>query len=489
MTGDAFLAPTSPMSRGPNVGIGQLFREASLSNPNSVTAHVARRNRFLEHLQYYEFVKSPGKDARRPVSAARQSLRYVEIVGQDYMNHLRICTRSLSLKVRCFTDSSTGLGAITPLGSCPRLALQEWTVALLLYLVPSELIVKIHSLLLQELSLLVYGTDAGIVTAVATAFSLLLQPFSWEGIFVPLLPIAAYEALDAPVPFIVGVVSPSRPIAQISSSAGMLCIDDFILHPDLYIPSCFDEATLRNTLATHPTAARDSSVVGVVRGGKTLTGGRQLKFFEAPCPEDNQHAAPPQLDPLHCSGLKELHQFVAYHAHKVKACIRTLFGNRLAGFNASALIKCIMFDLSSEALRSLTSALDRVHAYNSSLCGEVLTQPGGWRQFGVLNSQTDQFEFLPELFLQPMKANLRLQESVINTQLFVSFMDEQSEHYLKLQPQRYVRRSVNRSLLYTVNCLTPLVCFRLFIGEWVRYRMILRRKRRHKRTPSRLRLF
>lgn len=94
-------------------------------------------------------------------------------------------------------------------------------MALLLYLVPSELIVKIHSLLLQELSLLVYGTDAGVVTAVATAFSQLLQPFSWEGIFVPLLPIAAYEALDAPVPFIVGVVSPSRPTAQISSSAGL----------------------------------------------------------------------------------------------------------------------------------------------------------------------------------------------------------------------------------------------------------------------------
>jgi hypothetical protein len=82
------------------VGAGQLFREVSVSNPNSVTAHVARRNSFLEHLQHFEFVKSPGKEGKlRPVSTARQSLRTVEITGQDYMTCLRVNTRTLSLKV------------------------------------------------------------------------------------------------------------------------------------------------------------------------------------------------------------------------------------------------------------------------------------------------------------------------------------------------------------------------------------------------------
>jgi hypothetical protein len=98
MTGDAFSQP-SPKGRGPTVGAGQLFREASLSNPNSVTAHVARRNSFLEYLQHFEFVKSPGKEGKRPVSTARQSLRTVEITGQDYMTCLRVNTRTLSLKV------------------------------------------------------------------------------------------------------------------------------------------------------------------------------------------------------------------------------------------------------------------------------------------------------------------------------------------------------------------------------------------------------
>jgi hypothetical protein len=303
-------------------------------------------------------------------------------------------------------------------------------------ILPAELIVKIHSLLLQELSLLVYGTDAATVTAVATAFSQLLQPFSWEGIFVPLLPLAAYEALDAPVPFIVGVVGSSRPVVQISSSAGLLCVDDFVHHPELYVPSCFDEVTLRHTLAAreghlHDISGRSSTATPVQLD-------HSLKFYEAPCPEENQQGASQLLDPLQCSQLKELYQFVAYHAVKIKASLRALQHQQsVVPYNATTAIKAVMYDLSAEALRSLDRILERVAAYNRSLCGEVLTQPGGWRQFGVLNSRTNQFEFLPDLFLAPLKANLRLQESVINTQLFVSFMDEQSEEYEKLKPQRY----------------------------------------------------
>jgi hypothetical protein len=345
---------------------------------------------------------------------------------------------------------------------------QEWSVALLVYLIPAELVVRIHSLLLQELSLLVYGADPGIVTAVATAVCLLLQPFSWEGIFVPLLPLAAYEALDAPVPFIVGVVSPTRPTVAISPSAGMLCVDDFIQHPELYVASCFDESALRSTLASHDAHVRvppprATSVTSCSEG--IATGNRFLKFFEAPCPEDNQHGAPPMLDPLQCSHLKELYQFIAYHAVKIKACVRAVCGSRLKPFCATALLKAVLHDLSSEGLRSLTSILARVHAYNSSLCGEVLTQPGGWRNFGVLNSHTQQFEFLPELFLEPLKANLRLQESVIHTQLFVSFVDEQSESYLKLQPQRYLLDHVLPSMSSLLNgfCVFYFLCVAGFL--------------------------
>ena len=43
---------------------------------------------------------------------------------------------------------------------------------------------------------------SGLVTAIATAFKLLLLPFEWAGIFVPILPSNALEVMEAPVPFI-----------------------------------------------------------------------------------------------------------------------------------------------------------------------------------------------------------------------------------------------------------------------------------------------
>lgn len=314
-------------------------------------------------------------------------------------------------------------------------------MAILVALLPSELIVKIHSQLLQEQSLLVYGSDAGMVTAVVSAFTLLLQPFSWEGIHVPLLPMAAYEALDAPVPFVIGVVASSRPAVPISSSAGVLSLNDFIHHPEQYVPSCFDEAAMRHTLASRDEKhLRDTrfrrNFIYPEDGSSEVDLG--LKYFEAPCPDESQQGITPLLDPMQCSQLKELHQFIAYHAVKIRASLKFAQTPRVGVFNSTCAIKSVMNDLCDEALRSLSHVLNRVLAYNTSICGEVLTQPGGWRQFGVLNSRANQFEFLPDLFMAPLKAHLRLQECVINTQLFVSFMDAQSETYLKLQPQRYV---------------------------------------------------
>lgn len=313
-------------------------------------------------------------------------------------------------------------------------------MAILVALIPSELIVKIHSLLLQEQSLLVYGADAGMVTAIVTAFTMLLQPFGWEGIYVPLLPTAAYEALDAPVPFVIGVVANSRPTVTIASTAGVLSLDDFIHFPEQYVHSCFDEATMRHTMASRDERhLRDTrfrrNFIYPEDGGEVDAG---LKFFEAPCPDESGQGIAPLLDPMQCSQLKELHQFLAYHAVKIRASLKFAQTPRVTAFNATIAIKSVMNDLSDEALRSLSHVLNRVLAYNSSICGEVLTQPGGWRQFGVLNSRSNQFEFLPDLFMAPLKAHLRLQESVINTQLFVSFMDAQSEDYFKLQPQRYI---------------------------------------------------
>jgi hypothetical protein len=101
---------------------------------------------------------------------------------------------------------------------------------------PVETIVRIHSLLLLEKSLVVIGTDLTLVSIVTTAFVHLLQPLKWAGIFVPILPPLAHEVLDAPVPFIIGVDLPGvysksetkRPSILLSPHASILYLDDFL---------------------------------------------------------------------------------------------------------------------------------------------------------------------------------------------------------------------------------------------------------------------
>lgn len=112
--------------------------------------------------------------------------------------------------------------------------------------------------------------------------------------------------------------------------------------------------------------------------------------------------------------------------------------------------------MSRSSIRSLRLVLDRISAFNSSLCGNILTQPAGWLQYGQ-TSREGHFEFTPKSFMKPYEEQLKFQENVINTQLFVSFMDQLSVEYCSRESQRR------------------------FIADWIYYRM-LRRARRSKRT-------
>mmetsp|Transcript_23538 Transcript_23538/g.39219 ORF Transcript_23538/g.39219 Transcript_23538/m.39219 type:complete len:300 (-) Transcript_23538:63-962(-) len=120
-------------------------------------------------------------------------------------------------------------------------------------------------------------------------------------------------------------------------------------------------------------------------------------------------------------------------------------------YSSLSTIKVAMHDLSPESIRSLRGALHSVVSCISAMCGEVLTQPGGWRQFGAIGRRSQQFEFLPELFMHSLRTGLQLQESIIHTQMFVSFMDSQREAY------------------------ESLAHFRTFIADWVYYRLKLRK--------------
>jgi hypothetical protein len=138
---------------------------------------------------------------------------------------------------------------------------QEWTLSILFHFIAIDVIVYIHCLLLAEKSLVVVGTDSGLVSLITTSFLHLLQPFKWAGVFVPVLPPLAQEILDAPVPFLIGLVAKPnsifqsfgktiRPPLPISPMANVLYIDDFINYPQFYVQQSFmfDSKTVHETL-------------------------------------------------------------------------------------------------------------------------------------------------------------------------------------------------------------------------------------------------
>lgn len=148
------------------------------------------------------------------------------------------------------------------------LDITEWTLSILLYFIPIDIIIQVHYLLMVEKSLVVIGSDAGLVSLVTTAFSKLLYPFKWVGIFVPILPPLALEVLDPPCPFITGLVLPSlfptesknkfnkeltrdniREKFFISSFASILYLDDLICYRENYYPNPTDFNSLLKSIS------------------------------------------------------------------------------------------------------------------------------------------------------------------------------------------------------------------------------------------------
>ncbi|RHY82870.1 hypothetical protein DYB26_010000, partial [Aphanomyces astaci] len=70
---------------------------------------------------------------------------------------------------------------------------------------PENLVALVHHALLEH-SILILGTDNLFITAVATTIRLLLAPFQWDHVFIPVVPhgVDIATLLDAPVPFIAG---------------------------------------------------------------------------------------------------------------------------------------------------------------------------------------------------------------------------------------------------------------------------------------------
>jgi len=81
------------------------------------------------------------------------------------------------------------------------------------------------------------------------------------------------------------------------------------------------------------------------------------------------------------------------------------------------------FGASNEERKVLKSVRQIISKYLLSFSGSICTMQG-FKDFGVFDEDTNEFNFFPDKFLEPLRAQLAFQESMTCTQMFLSFIEE-----------------------------------------------------------------
>merc|ERR1712060_533565 len=72
----------------------------------------------------------------------------------------------------------------------------------------------------------------------------------------------------------------------------------------------------------------------------------------------------------------------------------------------------------------LKNALRSIRKFMESLAGDMRASNNAWRKYTFMNKNND-VEFLPNLLLQPLKDEMDFLEKMIETQLFMSYVEWQ----------------------------------------------------------------
>ena len=255
-------------------------------------------------------------------------------------------------------------------------------------LLTPSLIMYLLNMLLLEKSIIVYGSNLSLVSSLTSAIVNLLRPFTWEGVYIPIIPANAIELLEAPVPFIVGTNIPFE-VQSISPSANVLYVDEILrcyLRADFSLEEMMQAKCLHRSL--------DVTV-------------------KMPM---NQHLRN-RLDSIHnllCRRLPPCFQASTQHDTK-KAEIQ------IFNFQSSYFFK--QGSLSPEVRGAIKGINQFLGQHNIMLTGDISENDGGWRKYGVFDPFTDVYNFFPQWFLDHQTSVLEFQTALVQTQLFYSFVD------------------------------------------------------------------
>ncbi|CAM9767632.1 unnamed protein product, partial [Scytosiphon promiscuus] len=310
-------------------------------------------------------------------------------------------------------------------------SLEQWSTAVLFSCVSEEATLQALDVLLLEKTLVVCGRDLGMVSMAATALLSLLDPFEWEGVFVPVVPMALMDVLDSPVPALVGVQSPFD--SRDSSRDGVVVLDLDARNGlgQVLMEGMDERPPVSNNVVTSLKSANTfrgrargsgSSIGRSTRRTQRSYGNHSLNDCDTPTRAvssfDGDGGA--SGGGAHVFGKRFASASAASPSALGRGSSTLSPGPPRSHFAFQA--STFMSGLTLEEKGSVLRLRSVVRGHVSALCGD-LEVGEMWRKYGAFNSATRNFDFHPDWFTEPLEARLRFQVAVARTQMFVSFVD------------------------------------------------------------------
>eukprot|EP00250_Pteridium_aquilinum_P027228 c3447_g1_i1 orf=644-3112(+) len=101
-------------------------------------------------------------------------------------------------------------------------AISIWTVATACRVLSLENVLALFTCVLLEKQIVVVCPNPGVLSAVVLSTIPLMRPFQWQSLMLPILPNQMLDFLDAPVPYVVGVLQKSSIMRAKSSSLAVI---------------------------------------------------------------------------------------------------------------------------------------------------------------------------------------------------------------------------------------------------------------------------
>lgn len=162
----------------------------------------------------------PTKQLTSPLNQAwynRHPLKLLEhYMDNDYRTALADKAIAVSvtnlINARGEPVSSMKCNFMTDIDFLAAKELEQWAVCVLCRALSVENIVTYLTAVLLERQIVVFEANIAYLSAIVLSLQPLLAPFTWQSLLLPIVPIEKQDLLEAPVPFVIGMLTKTRDI-------------------------------------------------------------------------------------------------------------------------------------------------------------------------------------------------------------------------------------------------------------------------------------